>query len=153
MGFFKMKKIAYCVFVTIFISACTPLYIHTKKNDPEGTFLTTAKDVQELQSYEVVTHYNALQYAGFYYSLNSQEVNLHKKAVYFALNESADGEIIHWKNSKGNIFGKVRVIMSYPRSSGYCRIYQIYITKDSQTNYLTNKACKFAFGYHWGFVI
>lgn len=72
--------------------------------------------------------------------------------IYFALNESVDGEIVHWKSSKGNIFGKVRVILSYPQSSGYCRIYQIYITKDSQTNYLTNKACKFGFSYNWGFV-
>ena len=152
MEVFKMKKLFYLLCLSLIISACTPRYVTTVKNDRDGSFLGMAKDMHEIQKYATGEYFNGRQFAGFFYSFNFQDIQTHKKTVYYALNESRDGELVHWKSSKADLSGKVRVVWSYPTSDGLCRIYQVYVTKKSTTNFFTNKACKHGWNNNWSFL-
>jgi len=147
-----MKKLFYLFCLLFIIGACTPGYVTKVKNDRNSSFLGMSKDLHEVEKYETGNYFNGRQFAGFFYSFGFEDIQMHKKTVYYALNESRDGELVHWKSSKADLSGKVRVVWSYPTSDGLCRIYQIYITKESTTNYFTNKACKHGWNNNWSFL-
>ena len=83
--------------------------------------------------------------------LSKDEKNQHKSAVYFMLNSIPNGEIVTWHSAKRLVTGKVRVIQSYPISSGYCRMYQTYIRYKSKHKQMTNNACKYIGSPTWFF--
>lgn len=83
--------------------------------------------------------------------LKKTEKNLHKSAVFFMLDNAPNGEIVSWYSDSRLVSGKVRVIQSYPISSGYCRVYQAYIIKNSKQKHMTNNACKYIGSSRWFF--
>ena len=89
------------------------------------------------------------QYMGFW--LKKQEKNLHKSAVYFALDNARNGKIVSWYSKTRLVSGKVRVIHSYPISAGYCRTYQSYIRYKGKYDHITNNACKLIGSSLWFF--
>ena len=89
------------------------------------------------------------QYMGFW--LKKQEKNLHKSAVYFALDNARNGKIVSWYSKTRLVSGKVRVIHSYPISSGLCRTYQAYIKVKGKSRHITNNACKYIGSPSWTF--
>ena len=89
------------------------------------------------------------QYMGFW--LKKQEKNLHKSAVYFALDNARNGKIVSWYSKTRLVSGKVRVIHSYPISGGYCRTYQAYIKVNGKERHMTNNACKYIGTPSWSF--
>jgi len=139
-----MRKFIIVLFL-IFIQACVP-NVRSVKNDTNGEFRFISEDMDDLIYRAPGMMWNGIQYAGYAYSLNSQEKNLHKKSVYHALNQALDGEFVYWKSDKKKFTGKVRVVHSYPTSNGWCRIYQTYITRKTTTNFFTNQACKSFYG-------
>ena len=86
------------------------------------------------------------------FRLKKQEKLKHKEAVYFALNNLKNGEIVSWYSEKRpNVNGKVRVIMTYPRSGETCRTYQAYIKVNGKERHMTNNACKYIGTASWSF--
>jgi hypothetical protein len=78
-----------------------------------------------------------------YFRLNKKEKQQHQSAVYFALNNAQNGEVVSWYSDKRMAAGKIRVIHSYPISGGYCRQYQAFIKVKSKKKHFTNNACRY----------
>ena len=81
----------------------------------------------------------------------SKEANLHKSAVFTALNHMKDFEVVSWYSPKRDAGGKVRPIFTYPEGTGICRDFQVllYIGKKARSKTLT--ACKKSFSITWSF--
>ena len=84
--------------------------------------------------------WNGIQYLRF--NLNKEEKLQHQQAVYHTLNNAEIGAVTAWYSKKRLAGGKVRVVHQYPRSDGYCRVYQSYIQLNGAERHMTNKACK-----------
>ena len=76
------------------------------------------------------------------FRLNKEEKNLHKSAVFFMLQNAPNGKIVSWYSKKRKVNGKVRVIQSFPKGGGYCRVYQAYIKLNGTERHKTNIGCK-----------
>ena len=85
------------------------------------------------------------------FSLNRTEKKMHESAVFFALTNTQNGNIVSWYSKKRLAAGKVRVINSYPISGGYCRTYQAYIKLNGKERHMTNNACKYIGSPSWSF--
>jgi surface antigen len=85
------------------------------------------------------------------FRLRKDEKQLHESAVFFMLKNAPNGKIVSWYSKERLASGKVRVIQSYPRSSGYCRIYQAYIKINGKDRHMTNIACKKDRAVSWSF--
>lgn len=85
------------------------------------------------------------------FTLRKDEKKLHESAVFFMLKNAQNGKIVSWYSKERLASGKVRVIQSYPRSSGYCRIYQAYIKVNGKERHTTNIACKKDRAVSWSF--
>ena len=94
--------------------------------------------------------WNGIQYLRF--SLNDEEKKKHKSAVYFALNQSRDGEITSWYSDSKKNYGSVRIIQSFPISDGNCRVYQSLIHYNNSMRHFTNNACKRFYAENWLFL-
>ena len=95
--------------------------------------------------------WNGLHYLGFVYQLKHDERKMHQAAVYYALENAPDFEIIEWYSKKRKAAGKVRVIDSYPVSGGYCRFYQGLIQLKNKARTSTIMACKMGGSAGWSF--
>ena len=93
--------------------------------------------------------FRATQYLRF--SLKREEKKMHESAVFFALSNTQNGEIVSWYSKKRLAGGKVRVIHSYPISGGYCRTYRAYIKVNGKERHMTNNACKYIGSPSWSF--
>ena len=93
--------------------------------------------------------WRSTQYMRF--RLKKDEKKLHEQAVYFMLDNAANGKIVSWYSDKRLAGGKVRVIHSYPISGGYCRTYQAWIKVNSKERHMTNNACKKNWSIGWSF--
>lgn len=144
-----MKLFLKLSLVLLLLSGCMRS-VYSIKNDTEGDFEFVSANFVKYMYVSTAEGWNGRQYLGYVYSLNYQERKLHKNAVYFALDNSKDGEFIYWKSDTSKALGKVRVVFSYPISNGYCRIYQSYITLNGDTHFATHQACKAIFN-NWSF--
>ena len=115
--------------------------INTVKKEnklPEPDFLTP-----DAQYWEASENWNLRQFLNFrFYSppfFTSKEANLHKSAVFTALNHMKDFEVVSWYSPKRDAGGKVRPIFTYPEGSGLCRDFQVllYIEKKARSKTLT----------------
>ena len=95
--------------------------------------------------------WNGLHYLGFVYQLKRDEKKMHQAAVYYALENAPDFEIVEWYSNKRKAAGKVRVIDSYPLSGGYCRFYQGLIQVKNKARTSTIMACKMNGSIGWSF--
>ena len=93
--------------------------------------------------------FRATQFLRF--SLKREEKKMHESAVFFALSNTNNGQIVSWYSKKRLAGGKVRVIHSYPISGGYCRTYQAYIKVNGKERHTTNNACKLINTPSWSF--
>ena len=95
--------------------------------------------------------WNGLHYLGFVYQLKRDEKKMHQAAVYYALENAPDFEIVEWYSKKRKAGGKVRVIHSYPVSAGYCRFYQGLIQVKNKARTGIIMACKSITSVGWSF--
>ncbi len=93
--------------------------------------------------------WRSTQYMRF--RLNKEEKQQHQSAVFFALENAKNGEIVSWYSKKRDANGKVRVIHSYPTGAGLCRTYQAYIKLNGKEKHMTNNACKKVWSPSWVF--
>jgi len=85
------------------------------------------------------------------FRLKRAEKKMHESAVFFALTNTHNGQVVSWYSKKRLAGGKVRVIHSYPISGGYCRTYQAYIKVNGKERHMTNNACKYLGAPTWQF--
>ena len=77
---------------------------------------------------------------------NSKEANRHRTAVYLALENMKDFEIVSWYSESRDAGGKVRPIFTYGINSSLCRDFQVLLYIGKKARSKTFSACKFAFG-------
>ena len=142
--------------ITVLISLCLATAnaeVYKRPPETQGTvgsmpYPTTmfGNDIK----YSLFLHgFRHTQYLRF--RLRKEEKQLHESAVFFMLKNAPNGKIVSWYSKDRLASGKVRVIQSYPRSSGYCRIYQAYIKINGKERHMTNIACKKDRAVSWSF--
>jgi len=143
------------IFVLLLLTNCVGVQPQTYKINsnkiietmPEPVFYNT-----DSTYYDTFSYYDNRQYLGFIYfkEFTKIEKNLHKAAVYSALENTKDFEITSWYSSSRTAAGKIRPIFSYPTSTGYCRDYQVVLQINQIIKNKTLRACK-NFTYPWAF--
>ena len=76
------------------------------------------------------------------FNLNSKEIKMHNDAIYLALNNSSNGEIVSWHSGQRLASGKARVIMTFHLEDEYCRTFQSYIKLNGAEKHETKTFCK-----------
>jgi|SRR5210317_511606 len=74
------------------------------------------------------------------------------KAVYFALENLEEGKVVSWHNEKQDTHGFVKVVMSYPHGSGYCRVLITQIQKKDKYRDFKETACRDVSYRGWRFI-
>lgn len=75
-----------------------------------------------------------------------------EQAVFFALNNTDEGQVIEWFSDDNNSSGKVAIQMTYPQGSGYCRVVFSQINYKSKTRNFKETACKNSAVEGWTFI-
>ena len=76
------------------------------------------------------------------FNLNQKEIDLHTNAIQVALNNTPNGEIVSWHNGERLSSGDVRVVSTYYKKTGYCRIFQSYIKLNGAEKHTTKNVCR-----------
>ena len=76
------------------------------------------------------------------FNLNQKEIDLHTNAIQVALNNTRNGEIVSWHNGERLSSGDVRVVSTYYKKTGYCRIFQSYIKLNGAEKHTTKNVCR-----------
>ena len=77
---------------------------------------------------------------------NSKETGQHKAAVYTALENMKDFEVVSWYSESRDAGGKIRPIFSYVINSSLCRDFQVLLFINKKARSKTFTACKFNWG-------
>lgn len=76
-----------------------------------------------------------------------------EQAIFFALDNSEEGEVIEWfGNNDNHSHGKVMVAMTYPQGSGYCRVVLSQINYKDKTRDFKETACRNGPDNRWRFI-
>ena len=76
------------------------------------------------------------------FNLNQKEIDLHTNAIHVALNNTRNGEIVSWHNGERLSSGDVRVVSTYYKKTGYCRIFQSFIKLNGAEKHTTKNVCR-----------
>ena len=139
-----MKKNIFAIILSIFLSSCaTQNHTKTETKILDYESSGSAFNAMSLGSpsaaalFLMVDITNALKF-----NLNKKEIKLHTNAIHVALNNSRNGEIVSWHNGERLSSGKVRVVSTYYKKTGYCRIFQSYIKLNGAEKHTTKNVCK-----------
>ena len=147
-----MKLLKVITILTSLIIATPVVAGNTPKDEINGTLLEMPAPLvcgDDLKYSMPAFLWRQTQFLRF--RLKKEEKKMHKSAVFFMLENVANGEIVSWYSDKRLANGKVRVIHSYPISGGYCRTYQAYIKLNGAERHMTNNACKYIGSPSWSF--
>ena len=75
-----------------------------------------------------------------------------KSKVFFALNNLQNGEMTRWYNGNTGAQGAVKVSMTYPQGSGYCRVIMSQIIYNNKQRDFKETACINAVDNSWRFI-
>jgi surface antigen len=73
--------------------------------------------------------------------MNAEDKQQQQEAVFYALNNADNGEVVEWFNVKNNTQGKVKPVQTYPQGSGYCRTLFSAISVKNKSRTFTETAC------------
>lgn len=81
--------------------------------------------------------------AGFFVNshVSSKDAELHGQAVYHALNNLENGEVVEWYNDARGSHGKAMVVLTYPARAGQCRRVHSYMRINHNSYSYTDTAC------------
>ena len=83
---------------------------------------------------------------------NSNEARQHKSAVYTALENMKDFEVVSWYSESRDAGGKIRPIFTYGINSSLCRDFQVLLYIEKKARSKTFTACKFYWGtFHFNY--
>jgi len=75
-----------------------------------------------------------------------------EQSVFFALNNLQNGEVTRWYNGNTGAQGAVKVSMTYPQGSGYCRVIMSQIVYNNKQRDFKETACINAVDNSWRFI-
>ena len=84
--------------------------------------------------------------------LNTEDQHKQDKAVFFALDNLEEGKVVAWHNMKQDTHGFVKIVMSYPHGSGYCRVVFTQIKKKNKVRDFKETACRDIAYQGWQFI-
>lgn len=84
--------------------------------------------------------------------LSEKDTVKQDKAVFFALNNLPEGEIVAWHNQDSDTHGFVKIVASYPHGSGYCRVVFTQIQKKGKARDFKETACRDIAYQGWQFI-
>jgi len=84
--------------------------------------------------------------------LTKEDSAKQNKAVFFALDNLEEGKVVAWHNMKQDTHGFVKIVMSYPHGSGYCRVVFTQIKKKNKIRDFKETACKDVAYQGWQFI-
>jgi surface antigen len=73
--------------------------------------------------------------------VSAQDTVLHGQAVYHALNNLENGEVVEWYNDARGSHGKAFVVVTYPARAGQCRRVYSYMRINRNSYSYTDTAC------------
>ena len=84
--------------------------------------------------------------------LSKQDQKKQAQAVYFALDNLEEGNVVAWHTMKDDTHGFVKVVASYPHGGGYCRVVFTQIQKKDRARDFKETACKDVAYRGWQFI-
>ena len=75
----------------------------------------------------------------------------HTQTVYFAINNLHDGERMQWLDTKSNMSGSVKIVMTETYGGSYCRLINSQVWYQTKTRNLSEYACSTNGGNTWTF--
>ena len=139
-----VKKIFFLLIINFVIVGCASQN-HTKTETKILDFESAGNPISALSVgapsaaalFLFVDISNALKF-----NLNQKEIDLHTNAIQVALNNTRNGEIVSWHNGERLSSGDVRVVSTYYKKTGYCRIFQSYIKLNGAEKHTTKNVCR-----------
>ena len=139
-----VKKIFFLLIINFVIVGCASQN-HTKTETKILDFESAGNPISALSVgspsaaalFLFVDISNALKF-----NLNQKEIDLHTNAIQVALNNTPNGEIVSWHNGERLSSGDVRVVSTYYKKTGYCRIFQSYIKLNGAEKHTTKNVCR-----------
>jgi len=110
-----------------------------KKFNSKSAYLST-EDNYNSGLHAVTLGGNFLKYK--FFSLSKKDKKKQQQAVFYALDNLPEGEIIQWHNDDNNSWGRIKIVSSYPHGSGYCRVIFSQISKKGKIRDFKETACK-----------
>ena len=149
-----LKAIMVWSSILLFLTSCVEGVVTLNKPNSEinGSLLEMPTPMylgDDIESMGMSFLWRQTQFLNFI--LKKEEKQMHQSAVFFALQNAKNDEIVSWYSDKRLANGKVRVIHSYPTGSGLCRTYQAYIKVKDTERHMTNNACKMSWNITWVF--
>ena len=120
------------------------------KFNSKSTYLS-AEDNYNSGGHAVILANNFLKYK--FFSLSKEDKKKQQQAIFYALDNLSEGEIIRWHNDDSNSWGKIKIVSSYPHGSGYCRVIFSQISKKGKIRDFKETACKDVAYDGWLFII
>jgi len=139
------KSLIILISSVLFLSACGT----TSNTNSRSTYASTNADYSSPSS-SIVVAMNYLKWST--HKMTAWDQKQQEQAVFFALNNLKAGEVTNWYNGNTGARGQVRVAMSYPQGSGYCRVLQSEIYYNGKDRNFQETACINAVDNTWRFV-
>ena len=118
-------------------------------NNSVSTYASTQADYHNVNS-SVLLAVNYVNWQRF--RMDPYDRKQQEQAVFFALNNLKPGEETNWYNGNTGAKGRVRVVMSYPQGSGYCRTIQSELSFKGKNRSFQETACINSVDNNWRFV-
>ncbi len=83
--------------------------------------------------------------------LKPQDRELHRHAVYHALNNLENGEAVEWFNDRTDAQGKARIVMTTPANGSYCRRIHSWVRLGADQRSFEDTACYNVTTKSWNF--
>jgi surface antigen len=84
--------------------------------------------------------------------LTKEDQHKQDQAVFFALDNLEEGKVVAWHNVRLDTHGSVKIVMSYPHGSGYCRVVFTQIKKKDKIRDFKETACRDIAYQGWQFI-
>ena len=120
------------------------------KYNSKSAYLST-ENTYYSGTHAVILASNFLKYK--FFSLSKEDKKKQQQAIFYALDNLSEGEIIRWHNNDSNSWGRIKVVSSYPHGSGYCRVIFSQISKKGKIRDFKETACKDVAYDGWLFII
>ena len=93
--------------------------------------------------------YNAAKW--YSTKLSKDDQLYHGQAVFHALNNADNGQVVEWFNDHAGSTGKVMIAMTWPASGSICRRLHHYVRRDNAEKTWAETACVNSNNHSWVF--
>lgn len=138
------------VFSFVSLTACgtTSTYNETSHTSVSATASANSKYMPVHTTVGVMVNWMRWSY----YKLPIEDQQAQERAIFFALDNSKNGEPTYWRNDRTGNMGTIQIMQSYPQGSGYCRIINSQIRSKGETRNFVETACRNGVEQGWRFV-